>query len=151
MIDQGFPWEWALGKEGNTVVFSFPVEGPKDSVFRDDRPAIQQLEHWLLYQRHWCEHKPSVTIYVHDEEWPEVGAWVWEHFDEMSGVSFLPHNGGNYKQAPYQEIDEETYKRNLAAMPKDVDWTKLRDYEDDDNTTGSQELACKGNTCELAS
>ncbi len=149
MIDEGFPWEWAIGKEGNTVIFSFPMKAPEHAVFRDDRTALQQLKHWLIYQRHWCEHKPSVTIYVKDHEWPEVGDWVWKHFDEVSGVSFLPHDGGQYQQAPYQEITEEQYLDNLAVMPVDVDWSRLRLYEVEDTTTSSQELACKGGACEL--
>ena len=112
--------------------------------------AIQQLELWLAYQRHWCEHKPSITVSVREEEWPEVGAWVWKHFDEMSGVSFLPFSDHVYAQAPYQDCTKEEYETLLAAMPKNVDWSKLSDYENRDTTVGSQELACSAaGGCEI--
>jgi ribonucleoside-diphosphate reductase alpha chain len=112
--------------------------------------AIEQLELWLTYQRHWCEHKPSVTISVKEEEWPEVGAWCWNHFDELSGVSFLPHSDHVYKQAPYQDCTKEEYEALLTKMPKHVDWTELAKYEKRDNTTGSQELACSAaGGCEI--
>lgn len=149
MVAMGFPHEDDVTKPTSTYVFSFPIKGPQDAVFRDDRTAIEQLEHWLVYQRHWCEHKPSVTIYVKEHEWPEVGAWVWNHFDEVSGVSFLPHSEHSYRQAPYQEIDETTYNQLIKEMPKDVDWSKLKEYEAEDYTTGSQELACVGSSCEI--
>ena len=149
MQDAGFPWEWAIGKEGNTVIFSFPVKAPDGAVYRDDRGAIQQLEHWLIYARHWCEHKPSITVYVKDHEWPEVGTWVWHHFDEVSGVSFLPFDGGHYPQAPYQDCTKDEYEIALAQMPQDVDWSKLGDYETEDRTVSSQTMACSGNSCEV--
>ena len=149
MVDAGFPYEPDVTKPDSTYVFSFPMEAPKDAVFRDDRSAIEQLEHWLLYQRHWCEHKPSVTIYVKDEEWMEVGAWVYKHFDEMSGVSFLPYDGGVYPQMPYQEITEGEYNEWLQKMPQDVDWSLLAQYEGEDMTEGSQTLACVGGSCEI--
>lgn len=149
MKNAGFPWEWAIGKEGNTVVFSFPMKAPEGSVFRDDRTAIQQLEHWLIFQRHWCEHKPSITVYVKDHEWPEVSAWLWSHFDEVSGISLLPFDGGNYQQAPYQDCTEEEYLAALEAMPKDVDWTGLGEFEKEDHTASSQTLACTGGVCEV--
>ena len=149
MQDAGFPWEWAIGKEGNTVVFSFPVKSPENAVFRMDRSAIEQLEHWLLYARHWCEHKPSITVYVKDHEWPEVGAWMWEHFEEVSGVSVLPFDGGTYQQAPYQDCTKEEYEIALAKMPTDVDWSKLGAYETEDRTTSSQTMACVGGACEI--
>jgi ribonucleoside-diphosphate reductase alpha chain len=149
MVEQGFPVEDDITKPDSTYVFSFPMKAPKDSVFRDDRTAIEQLEHWLIYQRHWCEHKPSVTIYVRDEEWLEVGAWVQKYFDEVSGVSFLPHSNHNYKQAPYQEISEGEYLGRVESMPKDVDWRLLGNYEDRDNTEGAQTMACTGGSCEL--
>lgn len=148
MVDKGFPVEPDVMKPDSTLVFSFPMKAPEDAVFRDDRTAIQQLEHWLIYQRSWCEHKPSVTIYVKEHEWMEVGAWVYEHFDEMSGVSFLPHSDHTYKQAPYQEIDKETYLSLVAGIPE-VDWTELGDYEEQDRTTASQTLACSGGICEV--
>jgi len=146
MKDAGFQHEPAFGKEDSTTVFSFPVKSPEDSLMRDDRNAIEQLELWLTYQKHWCEHKPSITVYVKEHEWFEVGAWVWKHFDYMSGVSFLPFDGGTYKQAPYQDCNEDTYRELLAKTP-DIDWTLL--VEEQDNTTGSQELACVGGACEI--
>jgi len=111
--------------------------------------AVEQLETWLVYQRHWCEHKPSVTVSVKDDEWFEVGAFVYKHFDEMSGVSFLPHDGGSYQQAPYQEVDKEGYEKMLELMPVSIDWSKLSAYEDDDNTSGMQTMACSGDSCEI--
>lgn len=149
MKDKGFPVEDDAMKPESTYVFSFPMKAPSHAVFRNDRTAIEQLEHWLLYQRHWCEHKPSVTVYVKEGEWQGVGAWVYEHFDEMSGVSFLPHSDHTYKQAPYQEIDEESYNELIKLMPKDVDWSELSEYEDSDLTIGSQELSCTGGACEI--
>jgi len=148
MMDIGFPCEDEL-KSDTTAVFSFPIKSPDGSVLRNDRSAIEQLEHWLIYQRHWCEHKPSVTIYVKEDEWMEVGSWVWEHFDEMSGVSFLPHSDHLYKQAPYTECSKEDYERMLSTMPEDVDWAGVAKYEDRDNTVGSQSLACSGSVCEV--
>ena len=149
MVDAGFPVEDDVMKPDSTYVFSFPMKAPEDAVFRDDRTAIEQLETWLTYQRHWCEHKPSVTIYVRDEEWMEVGAWTYKHFDEMSGVSFLPHSDHTYKQAPYQEITEEEYENALKNMPQNVDWADLAKYEETDHTAGSQTLACSGGSCEV--
>ena len=148
LIDQGVPNEPCAMKPDNTVVFSFPNKAPKGAVTRDDVSAVEQLEMWLTYQRHWCEHKPSVTITVKDE-WLEVGAFVYKHFDEMSGVSFLPHSDHSYKQAPYQEIDEAQYKADLKVMPKDIDWSKLSEYEIEDTTVSSQTLACSGDSCEI--
>ena len=149
MNEAGFPNEPCQMKPDQTLVFSFPMEAPKDAVYRDDRSAIEQLELWLAYQRHWCEHKPSVTIYVRESEWLDVGAWVFRHFDEMSGVSFLPHSDHTYPQAPYQEISEDDYRDALSNMPRSVDWTRLGDLEHEDRTTGSQTLACTGGVCEL--
>jgi ribonucleoside-diphosphate reductase alpha chain len=136
-------------KPQHTYVFSFPQKSPADAIFRKDLTAIEQLELWLTYQRHWCEHKPSVTVSVKEEEWPEVGAWVYNHFDEMSGVSFLPFSDHVYKQAPYQDCSKEEYEALAAKMPKEVDWTKLATYEKQDTTTGSQELACVAGGCEI--
>ena len=150
MQDVGFPVEEDVMKPDSTLVFSFPMKTlGSNAVYRDDRNAIEQLEHWLVYQRHWCEHKPSVTIYVREHEWMEVGAWVYEYFDELSGVSFLPHTNHTYKQAPYQEIDEAQYNDWLTKMPQDVDWTLLQNYEGEDNTVGSQTMACSGGVCEI--
>ncbi|MBT8449204.1 MAG: hypothetical protein KJO69_05915, partial [Gammaproteobacteria bacterium] len=149
MVKAGFPVEDDVMKPETTYVFSFPMKAPESAVFRDERNAIEQLEHWLTYQRHWCEHKPSVTIYVKENEWMKVGAWVYDHFDEMSGVSFLPHSDHTYRQAPYQEITEEEFLANMEAMPKDVDWSLLSEYENEDRTTSSQTLACSGGVCEV--
>lgn len=137
--------EPAFGKEETTTVFYFPIQSPENAVFRNDRSALEQLQHWLVYQRHWCEHKPSVTIYVKEEEWMEVGAWVYKHFDELSGISFLPYHGGSYPQAPFAECTEEEYNRLLSQTPQEIDWSKL--IEETDTTEGSQELACTGTTC----
>ena len=142
MVDAGFPVEDDVMKPEHTYVFAFPMKTPENAVFRKDMTAIEQLELWLEYQRHFCEHKPSVTISVKEDEWMEVGAWVYEHFDEMSGVSFLPFSDHVYKQAPYQDCTKEEYEAMLLRMPKNVDWSKLSDYEKRDTTTGTQELAC---------
>ena len=149
LIDSGVPAEPCVMKPDTTTVFSFPTKAPKGCVTRDDLNAIEQLEVWLMYQRHWCEHKPSVTITVREHEWLEVGAWVFKHFDEMSGVSFLPHSDHSYKQAPYQEIEQDEYKELNKLMPKDIDWEKLSEYEVEDTTVGSQTLACSGDSCEV--
>ena len=150
MIDAGFPAEDDVTKPDHTYVFSFPIKSPDNAIYRSDMNAIQQLELWLAYQRHWCEHKPSITVSVREEEWPEVGAWVWNHFDEMSGVSFLPFSDHVYAQAPYQDCTKEEYEALLAKMPKNVDWSKLSDYERQDTTVGSQELACSAaGGCEI--
>ena len=146
---QGIPSEPCAYRGATTTVFSFPTKAPEGAVTRDDINAIQQLEIWLMYQRHWCEHKPSVTITVRNEEWLEVGAWVYKHFDEVSGVSFLPHTDHSYKQAPYQEITQEAYCDALAEMPTGIDWTRLSEYEKEDTTVSSQTLACSGTSCEL--
>ena len=121
----------------------------RGAVFRTDMSAIEQLELWLTYQKHWCEHKPSVTISVKDNEWMEVGAWVYKNFDWMSGVSFLPFSEHTYQQAPYQDCDKKGYEFLLGKMPKQVDWGKLSDYESMDMTVGSQELACVAGACEI--
>jgi len=149
MVDMGFPVEDDVTKPAHTYVFSFPVKSPDNAIYRNTLNAIEQLELWLTYQRHWCEHKPSITVSVKEEEWPEVGAWVYNHFDEMSGVSFLPFSDHVYKQAPYQDCTKEEYDALLARMPKDVDWSKLATYERQDATTGTQELACVAGGCEI--
>jgi ribonucleoside-diphosphate reductase alpha chain len=149
MIDNGVPNEPCVFKSDTTTVFSFPVQAPERATTRNDMTAIEQLETWLTYQRHWCEHKPSVTISVRDDEWLEVGAFVYKHFDEMSGVSFLPHSDHTYQQAPYQDCSKEEYKELLKTMPKKIDWTKLSEYEQEDNTKSSQTFACSGDVCEV--
>jgi len=149
MMDQGIPNEPCVFKGDTTTVFSFPVMSPHRAVTRNDMSAIEQLEMWLIYQRYWCEHKPSVTISVRDDEWLAVGAFVFEHFDEMSGVSFLPHSDHTYQQAPYQDCTKEEYKVLLKSMPKQIDWDSLSDYEQEDNTVAMQTMACSGDVCEI--
>jgi len=144
---QGFPAEPCFMKPDNTTVFSFPMKVGDGAVLRDDIDAITHLRLWLAFQRHWCEHKPSVTISVHEHEWPEVGAWVWKHFDEVTGVSFLPHDGGTYRQAPYETIDAETYDKLSAEMPKGIDWEKFTEVTD--MVEGAQTLACVAGHCEI--
>jgi ribonucleoside-triphosphate reductase len=149
MIDQGIPAEPCVFKGDTTTVFSFPQKSPNKAVTRNDMTAIEQLETWLTYQRHWCEHKPSVTISVRDHEWLAVGAFVYEHFDEMSGVSFLPHSDHTYQQAPYQDCTKEEYEELLKLMPERIDWSKLNEYEQEDNTVAMQTMACSGDSCEI--
>ena len=149
MKDKGFPYEADVMKPDHVTVFSFPIQSPAKCVTRNDMTAIEQLELWLVYQRHWCEHKPSVTITVKEEEWPTVGGWVYDHFDEISGISFLPHSDHSYRQAPYQDCTWNEYEEMLKKMPVDVDWSGLGEYEKEDNTSGSQTLSCTGNSCEI--
>ena len=149
MTNEGFPVEDDIMNPANTAVFSFPMKVDNGAVFRTDLTAIEQLELWLTYQKHWCEHKPSVTISVKEDEWMEVGAWVYKHFDWMSGVSFLPFSEHTYQQAPYQDTDKEGYEFLLKKLPKQVDWSKLSEYESMDMTIGAQELACTAGGCEI--
>ena len=149
MKDQGIPNEADFMKPDQTTVFSFPIKAPQGAIVTDNVSAIQQLKTWLVYQRHWCEHKPSVTINVRKDEWFEVGAFVYEHFDEMSGVSFLPYNEHTYQQAPYQSCTRDDYKKLSKIMPKSIDWAKLSEYEKEDTTASSQILACTGDVCEI--
>ena len=149
MKDMGIPNEPDVMKPANTTVFSFPIKSPDNAVVTSDLTAIEQLETWLTYQRYWCEHKPSVTINVRPDEWFEVGAFVHKHFDEMSGVSFLPYNEHTYQQAPYQEIGKSDYNMLLSIMPDKIDWSKLSEYEKEDNTVAMQTMACSGDVCEI--
>ena len=149
MQDQGIPSEPEMQKPDKTTVFSFPVKSPEGSVCTKDMTAIEQLDMWLMYQRHWCEHKPSVTINVKTDEWLEVGAYVYKNFDEMSGVSFLPFSEHIYQQAPYTDVEKETYDELLAKMPKRIDWSKLSEYELEDHTSGMSTMACSGDSCEI--
>ena len=149
MMDEGFPVEDDVMNPSHTSVFSFPVKVDKNAVFRTDMSAIEQLELWKVYQENWCEHKPSVTISVKEDEWLEVGAWVYKNFDFMSGVSFLPFSEHTYKQAPYQDCTKEEYEILLQRMPKKVEWQKLAEYEQTDMTIGAQELACAAGFCEI--
>jgi ribonucleoside-diphosphate reductase alpha chain len=148
LVDSGVPAEADFMKPDTQTVFSFPMKSPKNSVVRNDMTAIQQLETWLTYQRHWCEHKPSVTVSVKDDEWMEVGAFVFKHFDEMSGVSFLPHTDHTYQQAPYQDCTEAVYN-DFSSKFRHIDWDKFTDYEKEDNTKSSQTFACSGDSCEI--
>ena len=148
MVDSGIPSEPDVMKPDTQTVFSFPMKSPKKSVKRDDMTAIQQLQTWLTYQRHWCEHKPSVTVSVRDDEWMEVGAFVFKHFDEMSGVSFLPHSDHTYQQAPYQDCTEDVYNEFRGKFG-DIDWKSFTNYEKEDNTKSSQTFACSGDSCEI--
>jgi ribonucleoside-triphosphate reductase (thioredoxin) len=131
------------------MVFSFPMKSPDGAICRNDLSAIDHLELWLTYQKEWCDHKPSITVSVKEHEWMGVGAWVWDHFEEMSGVSFLPFSDHTYRQAPFQDCSKEEYETLLAKMPKEIDWSQLSQYEKEDNTLGSQELACSGGSCEV--
>lgn len=144
---QGVPNEPDMMSPDNTTVFSFPQESVKGAITRDEMTALDQLRLWKLLQDHWCEHKPSCTVYVRENEWMEVGAWVYENFDELSGVSFLPYDNGNYKQAPYQLVEDEEFAK--LSVP-DLNWDDLKLYETEDTTTGSQELACVGGVCEVS-
>ena len=147
LIDQGVQVEDEQFRPDTTAVFSFPIKAPKGAITRNDMTALEQLENWLIYQRHWCEHKPSVTISVKDDEWMDVGAWVWKYFDEISGISFLPYSDHSYVQAPYQDATKEEYDALHKITPKEIDWTKF--IEKDDNTIGAQTLACVAGACEL--
>lgn len=149
MIEAGIPYEPDVTKPDSTVVFYFPIKSPEGSVFRDDLSAIDQLNYWKRIQDNWCEHKPSATIYVREDEWPEVGGWVYRNFDQISGVSFLPHTEHIYKQAPYQECTEEEYLAAKAKMPKELRWNDLQYYETEDGTVGTQSFACSADSCEV--
>ena len=149
MKDQGIPSEPDVMKPDSTTVFSFPQKSPEGAITRNDMSALEQLKLWMTYQRHWCEHKPSVTITVKDDEWMEVGAWVYKNFDEVSGVSFLPHSDHTYQQAPYQDCSEREYLEALALMPERIDWARLSEYETEDTSKGTSTFACAGGSCEI--
>ena len=146
--ESGVPTEDCVMKPDTTSVFSFPIKSPDGARIREDLTAIDHLDLWLMYQKHWCEHKPSVTISVKEPEWLEVGAWVWNNFDDISGISFLPHDGGTYRQAPYEECSKGEYEEMLAKMPKEINWASL--IEEEDNVKGVQELACSSGSCEIS-
>ncbi len=146
----GIPWEDDFMKPNDTYVFSFPIKAPEGAIVRDDLTAIDHLNAWLVYQREWCEHKPSITVSVKEDEWMEVGAWVYKYFDEVSGISFLPHSDHSYKQAPYQQVTETEYLELLAKMPSSIRWEDLSFYETEDGTSGTQTLACTSDgNCEI--
>jgi len=143
----GIPTEDCVMRPDSTAVFSFPIKAPDGARTREDLTALQHLDLWMMYQRHWCEHKPSVTISVKEDEWAEVAAWVYKNFDELSGISFLPHDGGSYRQAPYEECSKDEYEKLLAKMPAAIDWDSLK--EETDNVEGAQTLACVAGHCEI--
>ena len=149
MEDQGIPCEDDIMKPDSVKVFTFPMKAPNGAILRNDRTAIEQLQLWLPYQKYYCEHKPSVTISIKEYEWMDVGAWVYKHFDEVSGVSFLPYSDHSYQQAPYEDCTKEDYKRLSSLMPKKVDWSLISKYELEDTTKGTKTLACTGSVCEL--
>lgn len=149
MISMGVPNEPDVTKPNNTTVFSFPIKSPENAVFRDTLNAIEQLELWKIYQLHWCEHKPSITVSVKENEWPSVGGWVYENFDYISGVSFLPFSDHTYRQAPYEDCTKEQYEELKSNMPKEINWTELSMFEQEDNTSGMQMLACSADGCEV--
>jgi ribonucleoside-diphosphate reductase alpha chain len=148
MVAAGFPYEVDVTKDSN-LVFSFPVSSPDGAVCTKEVGAMEQLRLWKVYQDHWCEHKPSITVYYRDEEFLDVCSWMWKNFDSLSGISLLPHSDHTYKQAPYQEISEEQYEELKAIMPE-FDWEEAAKFEAGvDSTIGSQELACVGGACEI--
>lgn len=148
--DQGVYWEPDVMAKDTTSVFYFPIKSPNGAITRNEQSSVEALELWKLLQTNWCEHKPSATINVRETDWMEVGAWVYKNFDILSGVSFLPYDGGSYKQAPYQELTEEEYNNWVANHPTPViDWSKLSEYEKEDSTTGSQSYACSSGVCEI--
>jgi ribonucleoside-diphosphate reductase alpha chain len=148
MEQAGFPVEQDV-MSPSSVVFSFPVKAPESSTCVKEVGAMEQLALWKTYQNHWCEHKPSVTVYYTDSEYFKVAQWIWDNFDLCSGISLLPTSDHVYQQAPYEDIDESQYESLVAAMPQNVDWEELSQFEKEDNTTGSQELACVGGACEI--
>ena len=148
MIKQGFPHEVDVMNPSN-IVFAFPMQAPKGAVLRSDRSAVQQLEHWLDLKQNWCEHTASISVYVREHEWLEAAAWVYEHFDDITGVSFFPYSDHSYQQAPYEEIDEVTYHRLIKEIPKGINLKLLSLSENGDNVTVHHELACAGGACEL--
>jgi ribonucleoside-diphosphate reductase alpha chain len=149
MSDLGIPNEPDVMAPDGTTVFYFPQKAPEGAVTRNDITAIQHLEIWRVYKQHWTEHNPSVTVSVKEEEWIEVANWVYENFDDIGGISFLPYDSGTYKQAPYQECDETTYNQFYHDTPKAIDWSMLSVYETEDTTTGSQTLSCTAGNCEV--
>jgi len=149
MKDEGVPCEPDVMKPDSVEVFTFPMKAPEGAVLRNDRSAIEQLELWLIYQEYYCEHKPSITVSVKEHEWMEVGAWVYENFDKVSGVSFLPHSDHSYQQAPYEDCTEGVYLEAVGGMPEAVNWARIEEYELSDTTRGMKTLACTGSVCEM--
>ena len=148
LIDVGIPTETDIMNE-NGYVFSFPRKAPEGAVTRNEQTALDQLNIWKAYKEHWTDHNPSITVSVKEDEWIDVASWVYENWDGVGGISFLPYDGGNYKQAPYQTIDSARYKSEALSLPDSIDWSRLSDFEKEDTTSGSQELACTAGSCEL--
>ena len=149
MADAGIPVEDDVNTPNNTSVFSFPVKAPEGALTRADLTAVEHLDIWKIYQNNFCEHKPSVTISIRDNEYPAVQAWIWDEFSNMSGVAFLPYSDHSYKQAPYTECTRREYEDMLSKMPPSIDWQKLSAYEFEDTTVGMQTLACSGDVYEV--
>jgi len=149
MVDQGVYHEDDITKPEHTLVFYFPIKSPKKSLTRIDLSAIEHLKIWKTYQDYWCEHKPSATISVRESEWLKVGAWVWDNFDRISGVSFLPYADHSYQQAPYQEIFEDEYNEWMEKTVHEIDWSRITEYEKEDMTENTKELACTAGACEI--
>jgi ribonucleoside-diphosphate reductase alpha chain len=147
--DAGVPNEPCAMKPNSTTIFSFPIKSPEGAVLANEQGAIEQLENWKTFAVSWCEHKPSVTIYVREEEWMEVGSWVYNNFDLCSGISFLPYSDHTYAQAPYQDCSEEVYEEAYKAFPSQINFADLAEYEKEDNTEGAQTLACSAGGCEI--
>lgn len=144
---QGFPQEDEIGKEDHNWVFQFPSKCNKRATFRHQITALQHLELWKIWENNWCEHKVSITVNIKEHEWMQVGSWIYDHFDMVSGIAFLPYSNHIYRQAPFEECDEKEYTQLLEQMPKKINWEELSNYEQEDYTIGSQELACKGGSC----
>jgi ribonucleoside-diphosphate reductase alpha chain len=149
MKELGFPCEPDVMKPESNLVFSFPVKSPDNALVTEEVPSLDHLDLWKTYQLHWCEHKPSITIHLREQEWMEAGAWVYKNFDIVSGISFLPYSGHSYQQAPYEEVLEDAYIELLGNMPEHIDWTRLSDYEKEDQTVGAKTYACSGDSCEV--
>jgi ribonucleoside-diphosphate reductase alpha chain len=149
MTKEGFPVEDEFLKPHAMSVFSFPMKSPVGALTRNKISAIDHLKIWQIYSDHWCEHKPSITVSVQEDEWMKVGGYVYENFDSMSGISFLPMSEHIYKQAPYQDCTKVVYDKLLKRMPVEVNWKTLSEYEDDDNTRGTQTYSCSGDVCEI--
>ena len=149
LMNQNIPNEPDFNNPSNTVVFSFPFKSPDAAICRTDMKALEQLHVWKRFSDHWCEHKPSVTVSVKEHEWVEVGNWCYSNFDSLSGISFLPFSDHSYRQAPYQDSTKQEYKKLCAAMPDAIDWKEFDNYEKEDNTKASQELACSAGVCEV--
>jgi ribonucleoside-diphosphate reductase alpha chain len=150
LIASGVYHEPDVMKPDKTTVFFFAQKAPEGAITRDKQTAIDALETWKLLQDHWCEHKPSATVNVREDDWMDVGAWVYRNFDKLSGVSFLPYDGGSYRQAPYQEVTKEEYEQFVKDHPYEIDWNNLPLFEKEDNTTGTQELSCVAGACEVS-